>query len=300
MEQTSSKKAFYCSTASRYFKEALAGTAANYKSYILVEHAGPFPSKATDGLMNKSWLQGLNQLALRNKGKLLLIRNRHTNYRTCRIVFVDCVRQKYFEIVVPLEEVHTIDVESYLNNTHTVWEQTPFFLVCTNGKKDKCCAKFGFPVFRFFENLRVPFNYKIWECTHIGGDRFAANAVLMPFGVYYGRVGVEDVHTIVQRTALGKIHPTNYRGLCRLSFFEQTVEWNLRQHLLNYNIHFPIKFLKKETTASMKTVEIETENYGVFKMVLQRNEIEYPHLLTCTSHALEKVVKYILISLEKL
>ena len=28
----------------------------------------------------------------------------------------------------------------------------------------------------------------VWECSHVGGDRFAANVVCLPDGVYYGRV----------------------------------------------------------------------------------------------------------------
>lgn len=300
MENNNLKKVFYCSTASRYYQEALAGTAANYKGYILVEHASPFPQKPTDGLMDKNWLKGLDKLARKKSGKLLLIRNQQTNYKTCRIFYVDCVGQKYLRITCSLHEAPGIDLETYINDKNTVWETTPFFMVCTNGKKDKCCARFGFPVFRFFENMPLPFSYNTWECSHIGGDRFAANAALMPFGIYYGRIRVEDIHEIINQTARGEIHAPNYRGLSRLSFFEQAVECGLRGYLMDYRIHFPLKFLKKETENNLKTVEVQAGNYGVFKMTLRREEIDYPHLLTCTSHALEKIVKYFLLSIEKL
>ena len=28
----------------------------------------------------------------------------------------------------------------------------------------------------------------VWECSHLGGDRFAANVVVLPHGFYYGQV----------------------------------------------------------------------------------------------------------------
>ena len=28
----------------------------------------------------------------------------------------------------------------------------------------------------------------VWECSHLGGDRFAANALVLPHGFYYGQV----------------------------------------------------------------------------------------------------------------
>lgn len=292
------KQIFFCSTASRYFREVLAGTAANYKGFIMVEHASPFPKKSTDGLLNQAWLKGLDKLATKKSCKLLLIRNKETDYKTCRIIYVDCVKQKYFVIISPISEAHTIDVERYILDPATVWEANPFFIVCTNGKKDKCCAKFGFPVFKFFENIHLPFSYNAWECTHIGGDRFAANAALMPYGIYYGRIGVEDVHEIIKQTAFGRVHYPNYRGLCRLSFFEQAVECYLREYLHNYNIDFVINITSKTHTGNVFTVNVVVNNKDSYEVALKKEIIDYPHLLTCTSHKKEKIVKYILVGIK--
>ena len=295
-----SEQVFFCSAASRYFKEALQGTAANYKSFIMVEHASPFPSKPTDGLLDKSWLKRLDALTKKKDGKLLLIRNSGTGYKTCRVIFVDCVRQKYFVLQAPISEAHTIDVGSHIEDPATDWEVDPFFVVCTNGKKDKCCAKFGFPVFKFFENIYLPFSYNAWECTHLGGDRFAANAALMPYGIYYGRVEVEGVHEIIKQTAFGRVHYPNYRGRSTLSFFEQAVECHLREHVNDYTIHFSIKINKKEQNAGVITIDVHAVGYGNYKMVLQREVVDYPHLLTCTSPHPEKIVKYHKVSIEAL
>ena len=51
------------------------------------------------------------------------------------------------------------------------------WLVCTNGKRDACCARDGLPVARALAALRPD---EAWECSHLGGHRFAANVALAP------------------------------------------------------------------------------------------------------------------------
>lgn len=58
----------------------------------------------------------------------------------------------------------------------------PVYLVCTHGGHDACCALRGRPLARAMPAADV------WECSHLGGDRFAANVVVLPHGFYYGQV----------------------------------------------------------------------------------------------------------------
>lgn len=53
-----------------------------------------------------------------------------------------------------------------------ITRQVPTFLVCTHGKKDTCCAELGRPIMNAVTSVEET---DMWECTHIGGDRFAAN-----------------------------------------------------------------------------------------------------------------------------
>jgi hypothetical protein len=59
------------------------------------------------------------------------------------------------------------------------------YLVCTHGKHDPCCALRGRPVAAALARERPG---QVWECSHIGGERFAANVLLLPSGLVYGRV----------------------------------------------------------------------------------------------------------------
>jgi Sucrase/ferredoxin-like len=61
----------------------------------------------------------------------------------------------------------------------------PTYLVCTHGGHDACCALRGRPLARA---LPAPGPADVWECSHLGGDRFAANVVVLPHGFYYGQV----------------------------------------------------------------------------------------------------------------
>lgn len=48
------------------------------------------------------------------------------------------------------------------------------YLVCTNGRRDRCCAKWGLPLYNEFADL-VP--NLAWQTTHIGDHRFAGTMV---------------------------------------------------------------------------------------------------------------------------
>ena len=71
----------------------------------------------------------------------------------------------------------------------------PVYLVCTHGRHDTCCAIYGRPVAIAFAAERAD---QTWECSHLGGDRFAANLVALPHGLYYGYVVPADAAEIVR------------------------------------------------------------------------------------------------------
>jgi (2Fe-2S) ferredoxin len=81
-------------------------------------------------------------------------------------------------------------------------------LVCTNGRHDPCCADFGRPVVRALREAGV----EVWESSHVGGDRFAANLVCLPTGVYFGRVQPEEAERILRDHEGGLIDLDRYRG----------------------------------------------------------------------------------------
>jgi len=84
----------------------------------------------------------------------------------------------------------------------------PVFLVCTHGGHDACCALRGRPLARA---LPAPGPADVWECSHLGGDRFAANVVVLPHGFYYGQVP-GDGGDLVRAHELGQVALPWLRG----------------------------------------------------------------------------------------
>ena len=102
----------------------------------------------------------------------------------------------------------------------------PLFLVCTHGKHDRCCARYGRPVFdALAEQLDDEW---VWQTTHVGGDRFAGNVVCLPHGLYYGRVEREDALTLVDEQLAGRVFLDRYRGRSCWPFAAQAAERSIR------------------------------------------------------------------------
>jgi hypothetical protein len=72
-----------------------------------------------------------------------------------------------------------------LDGSAGVVDDRPTFLVCAHGKRDPCCALRGRNVAAALAAERPG---RVWECTHLGGDRFAANVLVLPAGLLYGRL----------------------------------------------------------------------------------------------------------------
>jgi hypothetical protein len=102
-------------------------------------------------------------------------------------------------------------------------------LVCTNGRHDQCCANRGRPVIRALRDTR--WAEQVWECSHIGGDRFAANVVVLPDSIYFGRVEPDSVVSLLEFLDAGRIDLARFRGRTSLSLAEQAVEHFVRQEL---------------------------------------------------------------------
>jgi hypothetical protein len=64
-------------------------------------------------------------------------------------------------------------------------DDQPLFLVCAHSRHDTCCALRGRPVAAALDKIRPG---RVWETSHVGGDRFAANVLVLPAGLLYGRV----------------------------------------------------------------------------------------------------------------
>jgi hypothetical protein len=105
------------------------------------------------------------------------------------------------------------------------------FLVCTNGRRDKCCAKFGPPIYA--EVVRAV-GESAWQTTHIGGHRFSACAVFLPDGIIYGRIA--DSQKLAEEYQQGRIDLESYRGRSCYDEPVQAADYFLRRETNHLNV----------------------------------------------------------------
>ena len=107
--------------------------------------------------------------------------------------------------------------------TGPAWSEVsrPLLLVCTHGRHDRCCAIWGRPVATALAAARPE---QTWECSHLGGDRFAANLVVLPHGLYFGQLNSREALTIADALATGSVPAGQVRGRSSLSLPAQAAQ----------------------------------------------------------------------------
>jgi hypothetical protein len=217
----------FCSDISRENAEPLGATASRIDRWLLVEYRGLWSSKALPG----SGLSDQVKARLRElksaepHTRLLLIRRPDRRHHPSLAVYVADSRPGR-ERLARLEVGHHEELRELDPWTAASEIDNPLFLACTHGKHDACCARNGRPLFEALsEQLEAEW---AWQCTHVGGDRFAGNAVCLPHGLYYGRVERDDVPALVDEHLAGRITLSHYRGRSCWPFAVQAAERRIR------------------------------------------------------------------------
>src|SRR5262249_22503810 len=74
------------------------------------------------------------------------------------------------------EDLFWVDIPAIAEGRHGPHDASrvdePIAIVCTNGRRDACCARNGLPVYQAMA-LTAP--RQVWECTHLGGHRLSPN-----------------------------------------------------------------------------------------------------------------------------
>lgn len=145
---------------------------------------------------------------------VVLIRSRHRHGSATRRLFVANVlpneRWLMSAELTNVEQVLDLEPAAIVEGIKPDWLEeriNPVTLICTNGKRDICCALEGRKLINEFEAR----GEVAWESTHLGGHRFAPMRLTLPDGRLYGGVG-----------------GTNYRGATGLSRIQQAAECKMR------------------------------------------------------------------------
>jgi hypothetical protein len=102
------------------------------------------------------------------------------------------------------------------------------YLVCTNGARDPCCAIRGPAVAAALERVAPG---QAYECSHLGGHRFAANVLVLPDGLCFGRLDSRSAVALVEELEAGRLPLDHLRGRTALGPEQQAAEILLRRDL---------------------------------------------------------------------
>ncbi len=214
---TSSER-FYACEYSRQMGEQIFGTATRADVWLLLEYSGGWAYNAfPDSDLPDSVKNHLSDaLAATPKSRLELIKQSRSTSPAELAFYVAIAGELkatlYSFRLNAYEDLLKFNIPDIAAGDQAYDEfisQEPVFLVCTNGRRDSCCARFGMPVYDAMSRYA---RGSAWQCTHLGGHRFAANAVFLPFGICYGRLDDRDVEPAIAQYHRRQIYLDRYRG----------------------------------------------------------------------------------------
>lgn len=212
---------YRCSLDSAADEEPLAGTAPTAAELLVVEAPGPWGRDA----VTENRLPGVVRahLAGLTGAKVLLVRRHGGSRGPGTRVFRARRRGAGFDVSTTLladpEELLRLDVDRDL----TPYDE-PLWLVCTNGRRDLCCAEVGREVAR---ELSAHWPEGTWETTHLGGHRFAATLLALPSGLALGRLTRTEAVSTCRVVEAGDVPLDRCRGRAGSTPEEQVLELHL-------------------------------------------------------------------------
>lgn len=286
---------FECAVASAQRGEPMFATASQVRAWLLVEVQGSWGHDAIgDSELGphapKIWRTAMGRRGIRVVAIRRDLDRRHEHpVAGLRLVHVVAGRPGGAASVAHrrvIEDLHHVvaSTESIVagNGPDEHWspDTEPYVLVCTNGRHDPCCATHGRPLVRHLRSTR--WADRVWECSHIGGDRFAGNVVLLPDSLYFGRCGADEAERVLAEHELGRLELSCLRGRSTLSLVEQAAEHFVRRALGIRGLDDVVDIATVESGV-VRVVVRSAAAPGVATMLVEvgRTMTQSPTALTC-------------------
>ena len=218
----------FCAEASLQNAEPLAGTASRVDRWVLVEYRGlwGYDALPASGLSDEVKRRLREQRDAKPNTKVLFIRRPHRREHPGLAVFWGSSPERGGELFHAELDRYDDLLELDLAGRGAEVDH-PLLLVCTHGRHDRCCARYGRPLYQALEEQAE--DGWVWQASHLGGDRFAGNVVILPHGLYFGRVAPADAWSLLDEYLAGRIDLDHYRGRSAYTFAEQAAEIELRR-----------------------------------------------------------------------
>ena len=287
---------FRCAAASLARDDQLIGTASTVRSFLLVEHPGPWGQAALrDAALPGNLLAGLRRRSASAKVRVLMIRrHRQRGQDGVRVFAAYAHPVRPWLETVRLDSHHDVldlDLEAVGagRSPGLLPHRDPVFCVCTHGRHDTCCAERGRPV---AEALSRSHPEQTWEVSHLGGDRFAGNLLVLPDGLGYGRVTPDTVAALAEAHLSGRITPDHLRGRAGFSMPVQAAELAVRRELDEWRIDALRLEARPEADGDDWRARFLVDGRSVHEVTMHRSTSRVRHQLTCSASVDNPVPSY--------
>ena len=262
-----------CSALAEELDEPMIGSVEQRVRWLLVEDRSAWGEKAVRDVLGPE----LEAAAKARGMRLLLVRRREGDPaadEVRRAILVDTLAPRMaIRSITDLTDLAGL-LDATLDDFGAPLAD-PILLVCTNGKRDACCALRGRAL---VTALAADHAERTWECTHLGGHRFAGNLVCLPHGLVYGRVGPADGPLLADAYLAGRLDPAFLRGRSAWPAPAQVAEAVLRQRLRLDGVR-DVSLSAADVDGDRATVELEAA--GSLHRLALVAERAAPRLISC-------------------
>ena len=222
----------FCSVLSQQLNEPIIGTAGRGDIWLLLEYNESWAAKATqeNGLPRPVQAHLDAFLAVTPHSRLQFIRQ--SGRRGDLAFFVAVLTGErptlYRFDLANYEALLTLDLGVVAAGRYEQAKtDQSLLLVCTNGKRDRCCALYGLALYQALTEMG---GAAVWQTTHLGGHRFAPTLVSLPDGYVYGRVAPAGANQLWAAHQGCELWLDHLRGRACYDGPTQAAEILLRQH----------------------------------------------------------------------
>ena len=288
---------FYCSELSLEVNEAPSGTASIGEVWLLLEHRAPWGSNPLEDsnlppLVKRHLARSIKAIP---RSRLLFIRQERAPERPLKFFIVFSREHDPFSIEYQFEdpdELLKLDISAAVAGYpgEGVITREPIFLVCTHGRRDKCCAKFGFALYK---SLKDAAGDCLWQSSHVGGDRFAANLVSFPHGLFHAHVTEELGIRILENYVNGRLSLRGYRGRACYGHLAQAAETFIRLESGIFGVE-DLSFEKQKRLAENTWLVsfLDRRQSQIHAAQLSTRSSEFQNFMTCHAIEEQRVVQY--------
>ncbi|TDE53497.1 sucrase ferredoxin [Nonomuraea mesophila] len=275
----------------------LASATVGARLWLLIEYTGAWPSRLENfelpeeisELVRRALERGIRPQLIRRPGK----RTRQQE-QGIRVLLGHAAGDRPWLAGGVVAGPDDLDLDAFVTGVvpeSCILEDEPVFLVCTHAKRNVCCARIGLPLAR---SLAESLPDRVWETSHVGGDRYAANLVCLPHGIFYGSMSQAAALAAANAYRSGEIILDRYRGRAGIPEPLQAVEHFARAHT-------------GERSVGAVAVESSRSDGDVTEAIVRCGDVRFqvvvePSAFTapCGTACAETITTYRLVSLDRL